>query len=124
MSNDDLQTDLFISSFRIGSEVRSPPPGSPSSSIVFHQDHGSNFHVSCSIMQRTSAAVASASAPRSPWRFGLFYIDAADHRLFVPKRIRWLGWTLNFGHPRAGTLCAALSMLALLFFFYRFLMKN
>lgn len=28
-----------------------------------------------------------------------FYFNKEDKRFFVPKRIRWLGWTLNFAHP-------------------------
>lgn len=35
----------------------------------------------------------------SPWRFGIFYYDPEDKRIWVPKRIAVLGWTLNFAHP-------------------------
>lgn len=33
-----------------------------------------------------------------PW-IGLFYVNASDKRLFVPKRTPGMGWTLNFGNP-------------------------
>ena len=34
------------------------------------------------------------------WYGGLFYNNPDDPAMFVPKRFG-LGWTLNFGHPRA-----------------------
>ena len=33
------------------------------------------------------------------WKWGVFYFNPNDPRIFVPKRIIWLGWTLNFGQP-------------------------
>lgn len=35
-----------------------------------------------------------------------FYHDRADPRLFVPKRRRWMGWTINADH-RYGRLALA-----------------
>jgi uncharacterized membrane protein len=35
------------------------------------------------------------------WKFGLFYFDASDKRLFVPKRLEMAGMTLNFGNPNS-----------------------
>ena len=35
------------------------------------------------------------------WRLGIFYFCRADPRMIVPKRIRGLGWTLNFARPLA-----------------------
>ena len=37
------------------------------------------------------------------WHGGLFYINREDHTLLVPRRYG-LGWTLNFGNPRAAIL--------------------
>jgi len=37
--------------------------------------------------------------------FGLYH-DAADPRLFVPKRKAWMGWTVNADH-RFGRLVLA-----------------
>jgi uncharacterized membrane protein len=39
------------------------------------------------------------------WRGGLFYINREDTALLVPRRFG-LGWTLNFGNPRAAMLLA------------------
>lgn len=33
------------------------------------------------------------------WIGGIFYFNPDDPRIFVPKKIKWLGWTLNFAHP-------------------------
>ncbi|NPA36002.1 MAG: hypothetical protein GXO47_04040 [Chlorobi bacterium] len=42
------------------------------------------------------------------WRFGVFYVNRKDPRVFVPKRNPLLGWTLNFGNPVAWLLILAL----------------
>jgi hypothetical protein len=36
------------------------------------------------------------------WRCkGNIYCSRMDSRLFVPKRVKWMGWTINFFHPWA-----------------------
>ncbi len=35
------------------------------------------------------------------WKFGIFYFNKEDKRIFPPKRISWLGWTINFGNPKS-----------------------
>ena len=35
------------------------------------------------------------------WKLGIFYFCRADQRIVVPKRIRGLGWTINFARPLA-----------------------
>lgn len=42
------------------------------------------------------------------WRGGLFYINRADHALFVPRRYG-LGWAINLGNPRTAILFAAIA---------------
>ena len=37
---------------------------------------------------------------RRHWTTGV-YRCLADPRVVVPKRIRWMGWTINFAHPWA-----------------------
>ncbi|MFK5855695.1 MAG: DUF5808 domain-containing protein [Bacteroidota bacterium] len=32
------------------------------------------------------------------YKYGIFYYNSDDHRIFVPKRNRNMGWTLNFGN--------------------------
>jgi uncharacterized membrane protein len=47
------------------------------------------------------------------WRGGLFYVNRDDHSVFVPRRFG-IGWTLNFGNPRAAMfLLGILAVVAL-----------
>ena len=32
------------------------------------------------------------------YKWGIFYFNRKDSRIVVPKRVRGLGWTLNFGN--------------------------
>lgn len=41
------------------------------------------------------------------WKFGLFYFNPADPRIFVPKA-NGLGITLNFGHPVSWIMLAVI----------------
>jgi uncharacterized membrane protein len=34
------------------------------------------------------------------WKWGIFYVNYKDNRLIVPKRMKSLGWTLNFAYPK------------------------
>jgi len=34
-------------------------------------------------------------------KWGIFYCCKADPRVIVPKRIKWMGWTVNVAHARA-----------------------
>ncbi|MBK9718225.1 MAG: hypothetical protein IPO85_12065 [Saprospiraceae bacterium] len=33
------------------------------------------------------------------WKLGIFYYNKQDKRLMPPKRIKQLGWTVNFANP-------------------------
>lgn len=35
----------------------------------------------------------------SNWKYGIFYYNKEDKRIFPPKRIALLGWTVNFANP-------------------------
>jgi uncharacterized membrane protein len=35
------------------------------------------------------------------WKFGSFYFNKEDERLLPPKRIAWMGWTVNFANPKS-----------------------
>jgi len=35
----------------------------------------------------------------SNWKLGIFYYNKQDNRLLPPKRIKQLGWTVNFANP-------------------------
>ena len=41
-------------------------------------------------------------ADKTNWKWGVIYSCPEDPRTIVPRRWRWGGWTLNFGHTRAG----------------------
>lgn len=44
-------------------------------------------------------STSQTSSPNSsPWKFGIFYYNKEDKRLFPPKRSK-LGWTVNFANP-------------------------
>jgi uncharacterized membrane protein len=32
------------------------------------------------------------------WKWGSFYYNKEDNRLIPPKRIAWMGWTINFAN--------------------------
>jgi uncharacterized membrane protein len=32
------------------------------------------------------------------WKFGIFYFNKDDKRIFPPKRNKYLGWTVNFAN--------------------------
>lgn len=53
------------------------------------------------------------------WRGGLFYVNPEDHTLFVPRRFG-LGWTINFGNPRAAMLLAGIAAVGGLLVVLRF----
>ncbi len=33
------------------------------------------------------------------WKFGMFYFNKEDKRLLPPKRVKSMGWTVNFANP-------------------------
>lgn len=33
------------------------------------------------------------------WKFGIFYFNPKDPRIMPPKKIKALGWTVNFANP-------------------------
>jgi uncharacterized membrane protein len=35
------------------------------------------------------------------WKFGMFYFNKEDKRLFVSKKIEWMGTTINFANPKS-----------------------
>lgn len=40
----------------------------------------------------------------SNWVWGVFYFNRKDKRLAVPKKVEWMGITINFAHPLAFTI--------------------
>jgi hypothetical protein len=37
-------------------------------------------------------------ASPSSWKWGVIYCCKQDPRAIVPKRVKWMGWTVNFAH--------------------------
>lgn len=35
------------------------------------------------------------------WVWGMFYFNPDDKRLVPPKRIKWMGWTVNFANLKS-----------------------
>ena len=35
------------------------------------------------------------------WKYGFFYYNKEDNRLFVDKKLKDIGGTINFAHPKA-----------------------
>ncbi len=33
------------------------------------------------------------------WKLGIFYFNKLDRRIFPPKRMQGMGWTVNFANP-------------------------
>ena len=33
------------------------------------------------------------------WKLGILYFNKNDKRIFPPKRLKYLGWTINFANP-------------------------
>jgi uncharacterized membrane protein len=52
------------------------------------------------------------------WKWGIFYYNPNDPRIFVPKRIKWLGWTLNFAQPVSIIITAGVIVLIMLRMIY------
>jgi uncharacterized membrane protein len=35
------------------------------------------------------------------WKLGGIYYNKEDKRIFPPKRIKWMGWTVNFANTKS-----------------------
>ena len=44
------------------------------------------------------------------WKYGIFYSNKEDERLWVPKKQKWLGWTLNMSKPIAKWIVFAIGI--------------
>ena len=48
------------------------------------------------------------------WK-GIFYFNKTDYRVFVPKKNKYLGWTINFAQPKSYFYLANLLLIIYLF---------
>ncbi len=52
------------------------------------------------------------------WIWGIFYFNKEDLRIFPPKKIEWMGSTINFANPRSIlALIIALAFFGMIMFF-------
>ncbi len=48
------------------------------------------------------------------YKWGIFYFNPKDTRIFLPKRNIWLGYTLNFANPYAYLIIFCIILLLVL----------
>ncbi len=56
------------------------------------------------------------------WIWGIFYYNKEDDRIFPPKRIPWMGWTVNFANWKS--IAALVAMLAFFYFIIFMIERN
>ena len=49
------------------------------------------------------------------YKAGIFYFNRKDRRILVPKRIIWMGWTLNFANIYTYVMILGLFLVVLIF---------
>ena len=48
------------------------------------------------------------------YKWGVFYFNREDSRVFVPKMVSRTGWTLNFARPETYLIIAGIVLLAII----------
>ncbi|WET01042.1 DUF5808 domain-containing protein [Flavobacterium sp. YJ01] len=48
------------------------------------------------------------------WIWGLFYYNPNDKRMFPPKKIKEMGWTINFANPNSIFICIIIILLLMI----------
>jgi uncharacterized membrane protein len=59
----------------------------------------------------------TANDNNSNWIWGIFYYNKNDDRIFPPKRIPWMGWTVNFANPKSVLVFVGMMAFFLLVYF-------
>jgi uncharacterized membrane protein len=52
-------------------------------------------------MQPTKEQLDAWQKDPNNWKWGIFYYNPADPREMIPKKIEWMGWTINFANKYA-----------------------
>ena len=52
------------------------------------------------------------------YKWGIFYYNREDLRGIVPKRNKWMGWTLNFAQPLAWVLILGIIVFAVVMSYF------
>jgi uncharacterized membrane protein len=53
------------------------------------------------------------------WKWGIFYFNKSDNRIFPPKRNKYMGWTVNFANPIS--IFAIITLVAIIYFIANYL---
>lgn len=48
------------------------------------------------------------------WKWGIFYYNPKDPRGMVPKKVEWMGWTINFANTKSVLLLIGIGLFFLL----------
>ncbi|MEI6142415.1 MAG: DUF5808 domain-containing protein [Mariniphaga sp.] len=48
------------------------------------------------------------------YKWGIFYFNPKDPRIILPKRIKEMGWTLNFANPYSSLIIVGIITFAIL----------
>lgn len=59
------------------------------------------------------------SPKSSKWKWGIFYFNKKDKRIFPPKKDKYAGWTVNFANPYS--IATVIILIALLIIIGRYL---
>jgi len=69
-------------------------------------------------MKKHSKRNHDGSDEPNHYKWGFLYFDPADHRVIVPKRIAWMGWTFNFASPFTYIIIILITGLIILLEYY------
>ena len=47
------------------------------------------------------------------YMWGIFYFNPHDDRVILPKRNRWMGWTVNFARPQSWIVLALIILISI-----------
>ena len=55
------------------------------------------------------------------WKWGIIYYNKEDNRLFPPKRVPMMGWTINFAN--VWSIIAMIALVAAIIVFMKYISK-
>ncbi len=69
--------------------------------LILYLDQGNTIYKFLQLKMRNTDGNNNKKDFSDPsyWKFGLFYYNKEDRRLFPPKQTKFLGWTINFANP-------------------------
>jgi len=73
-------------------------------------------------MKPTKETLEKWNQDPNNWKLGCLYFNPEDKRIFPPKRIPWMGWTINFANKKS--ILVFLAMMLFIFFIVYIIDKN